>query len=85
MKLPREGGWKACAERAREWQQWQSVLASDFTVLDKISLLSMLSSKNAWIYVADVVVRMVVFGEINYFLVWQATDFQRNHAFNIKF
>ena len=85
MKLPRDGGWKACAERAMEWQQWHSVLVRNFTVLDKISLLSRLTSNHAWIYVADVVVRMVVFGEINYFLVWQATDFQRNHAFNIKF
>ena len=29
MKLSREGGWKACAERAREWQQWHSDLVSN--------------------------------------------------------
>ena len=83
--LLREGGWKACAERARERHQWRSVLVSNFTVLDKISLLSMLTSKHALIYVADVVVRMGVLRGLNYFLVWQSTDFQRNRTFIIKF
>ena len=33
MKLSREGGWKECADRAREWQQWHSGIVVILTIV----------------------------------------------------
>ena len=35
MKLSRQGGWKECAERAREWQQWRSEIVAILTIVPR--------------------------------------------------
>ena len=69
MKLPREGGWKECAERAREWQQWHSDIVdighcwretchlfaiSPFLDHASPNQTYISTSKSAWVYGAGV-------------------------------